>query len=86
MAYTDINSEDRLVQATFASHLRERLGWETAYAWNAEVLGAPPAEPRPRLGGEAAAGAPVFLGRESTSQAVLTWDLRAALARLVLNF
>jgi hypothetical protein len=25
MAYTDINSEDRLVQATFAEHLKMRL-------------------------------------------------------------
>ena len=26
MAYTDINSEDRLVQATFAEHLEQQLG------------------------------------------------------------
>ena len=26
MAYTDINSEDRLVQATFAEHLEKVLG------------------------------------------------------------
>jgi len=26
---TDINSEDRLVQATFAEHLLGKLGWET---------------------------------------------------------
>ncbi|NLF19115.1 MAG: type I restriction endonuclease subunit R [Lentisphaerae bacterium] len=82
MAYTDINSEDRLVQATFAGHLRDRLGWETAYAWNAEGFGAPPAGPRPRLVGEVAAGAPVLLGRQSPREAVLTWDLRTALARL----
>jgi hypothetical protein len=25
MAFTDINSEDRLVQKTFAEHLRDRL-------------------------------------------------------------
>jgi type I restriction enzyme R subunit len=30
---TDINSEDRLVQQTFADHLRDALGWESAYAW-----------------------------------------------------
>jgi type I restriction enzyme R subunit len=26
---TDINSEDRLLQQTFADHLRDRLGWES---------------------------------------------------------
>jgi type I restriction enzyme, R subunit len=31
MALTDINSEDRLVQQTFADHLRDRLGWESIY-------------------------------------------------------
>jgi len=30
MAYTDINSEDRLVQATFAEHLEKVLGWHRA--------------------------------------------------------
>src|SRR6266496_2488603 len=39
MAYTDINSEDRLVQATFANHLRDKLGWESVYAWNDETFG-----------------------------------------------
>jgi type I restriction enzyme R subunit len=39
MAYTDINSEDRLVQATFATHLRDELGWESVYAWNEETFG-----------------------------------------------
>ena len=39
MAYTDINSEDRLVQATFAEHLEEVLGWESVYAWNDETFG-----------------------------------------------
>jgi len=39
MAYTDINSEDRLVQATFASHLEKTLGWESVYAWNQETFG-----------------------------------------------
>ncbi|MEZ6081221.1 MAG: hypothetical protein R3C56_37800 [Pirellulaceae bacterium] len=37
MAYTDINTEDRLVQATFAEHLERELGWETVYAWNYDV-------------------------------------------------
>jgi type I restriction enzyme R subunit len=39
MAYTDINTEDRLVQATFAEHLREKLGWESIYAYNSETFG-----------------------------------------------
>jgi type I restriction enzyme, R subunit len=36
---TDINNEDRLVQATFAEHLEEKLGWESVYAWNQETFG-----------------------------------------------
>lgn len=39
MAYTDINSEDRLVQATFAEYLKTQLGWESIYAWNQETFG-----------------------------------------------
>lgn len=39
MAYTDIKSEDGLVQATFAAHLRDKLSWETVYAWNDEAFG-----------------------------------------------
>jgi type I restriction enzyme R subunit len=39
MAYTDINSEDRLVQATFAEHLEQTLGWDSVYAWNQETFG-----------------------------------------------
>jgi type I restriction enzyme, R subunit len=39
MAYTDINSEDRLVQAAFAEHLEKELGWESVYAWNQETFG-----------------------------------------------
>jgi type I restriction enzyme, R subunit len=39
MAVTGINSEDRLVQATFAAHLKGRLGWETVYAFNDETFG-----------------------------------------------
>jgi len=31
---TDINSEDRLVQQTFAAYLHDALGWESVYAWN----------------------------------------------------
>ncbi|HBJ85101.1 MAG TPA: type I restriction endonuclease subunit R, partial [Verrucomicrobiales bacterium] len=39
MAYTDINSEDQLVQTTFAEHLRDVLGWESVYAYNEETFG-----------------------------------------------
>ena len=39
MAVTPINSEDRLVQATFAEHLERVLGWESVYAWNQETFG-----------------------------------------------
>lgn len=39
MAYTDLNSEDRLVQATFADFLQKELGWESVYAWNKETFG-----------------------------------------------
>lgn len=39
MAATGINSEDQLVQATFAAHLRDKLGWESVYAWNQETFG-----------------------------------------------
>jgi type I restriction enzyme R subunit len=39
MAYTDINSEDRLVQATFAEHLQNKLGWDSISAWNQETFG-----------------------------------------------
>jgi type I restriction enzyme R subunit len=36
---TDINSEDRLVQRTFADHLHDVLGWENSYAFNDEAFG-----------------------------------------------
>ena len=39
MAVTPINSEDRLVQATFADHLEQVLGWDSIYAWNQETFG-----------------------------------------------
>ena len=39
MAVTPINSEDRLVQKTFADHLERVLGWESVYAWNQETFG-----------------------------------------------
>ena len=39
MAFTPINSEDRLVQQTFAEHLEQELGWESVYAWNQETFG-----------------------------------------------
>lgn len=40
MAYTGINSGDRLVQATFAEHLEQVLGWDSVYAWSRETFGA----------------------------------------------
>ena len=33
MAVTDINSEDRLVQQTFAEHLEKVLGWESVFVY-----------------------------------------------------
>lgn len=39
MAYTDINSEDRLVQQTFAEHLETHLNWEGVFTWNDETFG-----------------------------------------------
>jgi type I restriction enzyme R subunit len=27
------------VQATFATHLKDKLGWESVYAWNEETFG-----------------------------------------------
>ena len=39
MAVTPVNSEDRLVQATFAKHLEGVLGWDSIYAWNQETYG-----------------------------------------------
>jgi type I restriction enzyme R subunit len=39
MALTPINSEDRLVQATFAEHLKIKLSWDSVYAWNDETFG-----------------------------------------------
>ncbi len=36
---TDIHSEDRLVQQTFANHLRDRLDWDSVYAYNTETFG-----------------------------------------------
>ncbi|TQE99578.1 MAG: type I restriction endonuclease subunit R [Spiribacter salinus] len=39
MAVTGINSEDRLVQQTFAEHLEQKLDWDSIYAWNTETFG-----------------------------------------------
>ncbi len=36
---TDINSEDRLVQATFADYLHETLGWDSVCAQSTETFG-----------------------------------------------
>ena len=38
MAVTPVNSEDQLVQATFAEHLEQVLGWDSVYAWNQETF------------------------------------------------
>lgn len=39
MALTGINSEDRLVQKTFADHLHDVLEWDSVYAYNTETFG-----------------------------------------------
>ena len=39
MAVTPVNSEDRLVQETFADHLERVLGWASTYAWKRETFG-----------------------------------------------
>lgn len=39
MALTGVNTEDRLVQETFAKHLEKVLGWDSVYAWNEETFG-----------------------------------------------
>jgi type I restriction enzyme R subunit len=39
VALTATNSEDRLVQQTFAAHLHDALDWETVYAFNTETFG-----------------------------------------------
>ncbi|MBR1208929.1 MULTISPECIES: type I restriction endonuclease subunit R [unclassified Bradyrhizobium] len=39
MALTPINSEDQLVQATFAGHLKDKLNWDSVYAFNDETFG-----------------------------------------------
>lgn len=36
---TGINCEDRLVQQTFANHLRDSLKWDSVYAYNDESFG-----------------------------------------------
>lgn len=46
MAYTDINSKDRLVQATFAEHLEQELGSESVRASRHEIFGAEAASGR----------------------------------------
>jgi type I restriction enzyme R subunit len=83
MAYTDINSEDRLVQKTFAEHLQKALGWESVYAWNTEVFGTLLPSPHPSPNGRGSEGEGVCdLGRADTREVVLTRELRAALVRL----
>lgn len=36
---TGTNREDRLIQETFANHLRDALGWQSVYAYNTEMFG-----------------------------------------------
>src|SRR5437899_8032388 len=36
---TGINSEDRLVQKTFADYLHDDLQWDSVYAYNTETFG-----------------------------------------------
>ncbi|MDQ3563203.1 MAG: hypothetical protein M3436_03360 [Pseudomonadota bacterium] len=36
---TAVNSEDRLVQQTFAEHREKALGWNSIYAYNAKICG-----------------------------------------------
>lgn len=36
---TDINSEDRAVQRTFAEYLETQLGWDSLYGWNQDNFG-----------------------------------------------
>jgi type I restriction enzyme, R subunit len=84
---TNINSEDRLVQQTFADHLRDRLGWKSVYAYNTEVFGTPPPSPdashHPLPAGEGRGEGDVCdLGRTSERDVVLARDLRIALERL----
>ncbi len=84
---TAINSEDRLVQQTFAGHLEKALGWESIYACNTEVFRRPPPSPgasrHPLPMGEGRGeGVACDLGRANEREIVLMRDLRAALARL----
>ena len=58
MAYTNINGEDRLVQATFAEHLEKALGWDSVYAWNQETFG-PTGTPWPTAMPVAPCGTPM---------------------------
>ena len=91
MALTNINSEDRLVQQTFAEYLRDRLGWESVYAYNTEVFGTLPPSPdashHPLPAGEGRGEGDVCdLGRTSERDVVLVRDVRGALERLNPDF
>ena len=37
--FTNVNSEDRLVQQTFADYLRDTHRWDSVYAWTNETFG-----------------------------------------------
>ncbi len=87
MAFTGINSEDRLVQQTFADHLRDCLKWDSVYAYNTEVFGTPPPSPDAArhplpLGEGRGEGVVCDLGRASERDIILTRDLRAAVQLL----
>ena len=73
MAVTTINSEDRLVQETFAKHLQANLGWDSVVAWNQETFG-PDGTPNQRI---EAAQAKLTPGFWSLTQARL-WPLGEA--------
>jgi type I restriction enzyme R subunit len=87
MAFTDINTEDRLVQKTFADHLEQKLGWENVYAWNTEVFGTHPPSPgtscHPLPVGEGRGeGVACNLTRTSERDVVLGGHLRDAIQKL----
>jgi type I restriction enzyme R subunit len=39
MAFTDITTEDRIVQKAFAEYLEQKFVWENIYAWDEETFG-----------------------------------------------
>lgn len=61
---TDTNCED---QQTFAQHLRDKLGWESVYAWKEETFG--PSGTLGRAGLACCSGAANRLGRSRSNAA-----------------